>query len=99
MRSALALLTIALPTSCATDRYQWSIAHLSVSPRAKKLPQSALADIVKIVVDASSSIVLGVGVPCNGPPGVINVVVDYRSDRYMLYKVKKIGGRWRIIGQ
>jgi hypothetical protein len=96
MRAWMALLATLLLASCATGRYQWSIAHLSVSPRAKKLPQSELEEIVKLVVNASSSTVIAVGLPCDGTPGVIHVVVDYTPDRFMVYDVKKIGGHWKI---
>jgi len=45
---------------CAStsDRYEWSMAHLDVSPRAQKLPRPELEQIVKVVVDATSSTVL-----------------------------------------
>jgi hypothetical protein len=99
MRSVFVVLAILVLTSCAADRYRWSMAHLSLSPRAKKLPQSELEQIVKLVVNSTgTSIVIGVGMPCGGPPGVVNVVADYRSDRYMLYKLKKIERQWKIIG-
>src|SRR5712691_2112407 len=98
MRSALALVAVAILTSCAADRYQWSIVHATFSPRAKKLGQTELEEIVKLVVDASSSTVLAIGTPCRGTSDVINVVVDYESDRVMVYYVKKIGGRWKITG-
>src|SRR5205807_4342486 len=99
MRSAFALVALVVLTSCAADRYHWSIAHMSLSPRAKKLPQGDVEEIVKLVVEASSSTVLSVGAPCRGASDVINIVVDYMPDRFMLYHVKKIGGHWKIVGR
>ena len=72
------------------------MAHLDVSPRAQKLPRPELEQIVKLVVDATSSTVLAVAQSCDSKSGVFHVVVDYRPDRYMIYDVKKIGGQWKI---
>ncbi|HYR23693.1 MAG TPA: hypothetical protein VEP30_12310 [Chthoniobacterales bacterium] len=96
MRHAVLSAAVVLLIGCASDRYEWSMSHLDLSPRAQKLPRPEVEQIVKLVVDASSSTVIAVGQSCDGKSDVFHVVVDYRPDRYMVYDVKKIGGRWKI---
>jgi len=96
MRHAVLSAAVVLLIGCASDRFEWSMAHLDLSPRARKLPRPELEQIVKLVVNATSSTVLAVGQSCDAKSGVFHVVVDYQPDRYMIYDVKKIGGHWKI---
>src|SRR6266496_650141 len=70
MRRAVLSAAVVLLIGCASDRFEWSMAHLDLSPRARKLPRPELEQIVKLVVNASSSTVLAVGQSCDAKSGV-----------------------------
>jgi hypothetical protein len=96
MRHVVLSAVVIVLLGCASDRFEWSMAHLDISPHAQKLPRPELEQIVKLVIDATSSTVLAVGQSCDSKSGVFRVIVDYEPDRYMIYDVKKIGGQWKI---
>jgi len=96
MRCVFSLVAVVFVTSCAADRFQWSMANAHFSPHARKLPRKELEEIVSLVTRQWSNTIIGVGQACGDPPDVMHVVAQYFEDRVMVFDLKKEAGHWRI---
>jgi hypothetical protein len=97
MCRSVAFVALLLLSSCATDRYRWSITHAYFSPAARKLPRPELEQIVDLVSHRWSDSIIAVGQACGDKPDEMHVVARYTDYRVMVFDLKKIAGDWKIM--
>jgi hypothetical protein len=71
-------------TACATGRYDWSLAHAYMSPRARQLPRAELEEIVWLVSHAWGDAIIAVGGACNEGRDQMHVVAKYTDYEVMI---------------
>jgi len=84
-------------TACATGRYDWSLAHAYMSPRARQLPRAELEEIVWLVSHAWGDAIIAVGGACNEGRDQMHVVAKYTDYEVMIFDLKKTSGHWHIV--
>ena len=84
-------------TACATGRYDWSLAHAYMSPRARQLPRAELEEIVWLVSHAWGDASIAVGGASNEGRDQMHVVAKYTDYEVMIFDLKKTSGHWHIV--
>ena len=59
MLRALIVLSVLAQTGCATQRYDWNLAHQHLSPKMQEMPQADIREITRLVSERSSAPMLG----------------------------------------
>jgi len=55
MLRALVVLSVLAQTGCATQRYDWNLAHQHLSPKMQEMPQADIREITRLVSERSSA--------------------------------------------
>jgi hypothetical protein len=102
LRGFIALPILAL-TACATDRYEWNLAHQELSPKIQKMPHSDIEAITRIVSERSPAPILCMHYTGSTPPYADEVWVvaadttTMEGSRNGLFCLKKQNGTWHIV--
>ena len=103
MLRALTVLPILALTACATQRYEWNLAHQRLSPKMQKMPQSDIHEITRLVSEHSPTPILCMHYTGSRGPYADEVWVvaadsyTMEESRNGLFRLQKQNGIWRIL--
>ncbi len=90
-------------TACATQRYEWNLAHQQLSPKLRKMPQADIREITRLISEHSPTPILCMHYTGSKAPYADEVWVvaadsyTMEESRNGLFRLKKQNGTWRII--
>src|SRR5216684_6586147 len=103
MLRAFTVVAVVALAACATDRYEWNLAHQQLSPKMQKMPQADIREITRLVSERSSTPIFCMHYTGSKPPYAEEVWVVTADSSTMensdngLFQLKKQNGVWRII--
>jgi hypothetical protein len=103
MLRALTVLPILALTACASDRYEWNLAHQQLSPKMQKMPRADIEAITRLVSERSLAPIFCMRYTGSKGPYANEVWVVAADSATMedshngLFRLKKQNGTWRII--
>jgi hypothetical protein len=103
MLRALTLLPIVALTACASQRYEWNLAHQHLSPKMQKMPQADIREITRLVSEHSLAPIVCMRYTGSKPPYADEVWVVAADSTTMedssngLFRLRKQNGAWHII--
>jgi len=103
MLRALIVLPILALTACATQRYEWNLAHQQLSPKMQKMPRADVEAITRLVSEHSSAPILCMRYTGSKRPYADEVLVvaadsaTMEESRNGLFRLQKQNGTWRIL--
>jgi hypothetical protein len=103
MLRALTVFPILALTACATQRYEWNLAHQHLSPKMQKMPQADIRAITRLVSERSPAPIVCMTYRGSKPPYADEVWVVAADSTTMedssngLFRLKKQNGAWHII--
>jgi hypothetical protein len=103
MLRALVVLSVLAQTGCATQRYDWNLAHQHLSPKMQAMPQADIREITRLVSERSSAPIVCMRYTGSKSPYPNEVWVVAADSTTMedssngLFRLKKQNGAWRII--
>ena len=103
MLRVLIVLPVLALTACATDRYEWNLAHQQLSPKMQKMPESDIREITRLVSEHSPAPILCMHYTGSRAPYADEVWVvaadsyTMEESRNGLFRLKKQNGTWRIL--
>src|ERR1700716_4206746 len=96
MRCLLCIGLLAL-SSCAEGRYHYAMEHAYLSPRARQLSQTDRAEILRLISQATSETVIGVGhIGSERTLNEMHVVTYHTENDVTVFDLRKENGKWRI---
>jgi len=102
LRALVAVSVLAL-IGCATQRYEWSLAHQHLSPKMQKMPQADIREITRLVSQLSVAPIVCMSYTGSKSPYPDEVWVVAADSTTMedssngLFRLKKRNGAWHII--
>jgi hypothetical protein len=103
MLRALTVLPILALTACATQRYEWNLAHQELSPVMQKMPRADIEAITRLVSEHSPAPIFCMHYTGARPPYSNQVWVvtadsaTMEDSRNGLFRLQKQNGTWRIL--
>jgi hypothetical protein len=103
MLRVLTFLPILALTACATERYEWNLAHQHLSPKVQKMPGADIREMTRLISDRSPTPILCMHYTGSRGPYADEVWVvaadSYTTEesRNGLFRLKKQNGTWRIL--
>jgi hypothetical protein len=87
---------------CATERYEWNLAHEHLSPKVLQMPQADVREITRLVSEHCGAPIICIRRSDSGPyTGEVWVVAGNKTtmenSENALFRLNKQNGIWRII--
>ena len=90
-------------TGCASERFEWNLAHQQLSPEVRKMPVSDIREITRLVSERSGAPILCMHRTGKSGPYADQIWVVTGDSTTMensdngLFQLKKENGVWRVV--